>query len=61
MRIPLYRLAHARSGDKGDTVNVGVIALEPEYYDILAERLTPERVKDHFGELVKGEVEVVTA
>lgn len=57
MRIPLYRLAHARSGDKGDTVNVGVIALEPEYYDLLAERLTAERVKAHFGGLVKGEVE----
>ena len=57
MRIPLLRLAHARSGDKGDTVNVGVIALEPEYYDVLVRELTPERVKAHFGELVKGHVE----
>ncbi|MEJ2186260.1 MAG: hypothetical protein P8Z36_10020 [Gemmatimonadota bacterium] len=57
MQIPLYRLAHARSGDKGDTVNVGVIALEPEYYEVLAERLTPERVKAHFGDLVKGDVQ----
>lgn len=55
--IPLLRLAHARSGDKGDTVNVGVIALEPEYYDILVEQLSAERVKEHFGELVKGRVE----
>jgi hypothetical protein len=57
MRIPLYRLAHARSGDKGDTVNVGVIALEPAYYDLLAKRLTAARVKAHFDGLVKGRVE----
>lgn len=56
-KIPLLRLAHARSGDKGDTVNVGVIALEPAYYDLLAQELTAERVKAHFGELVKGGVD----
>ena len=56
-KIQLKDIAHARSGDKGDTVNVGVIALDPAHYDVLVEQLTPERVKAHFGELVKGEVE----
>lgn len=56
-RIQLREIAHTRSGDKGDTVNVGVIAYDPAHYDLLAEQLTAERVKEHFGELVKGEVE----
>jgi hypothetical protein len=56
-RIPLVHLAHARSGDKGDTANVGVIAYDPADYPLLVEQLTPERVKAHFGTLVKGEVE----
>lgn len=52
----LRELAHARSGDKGDINNVGVIAYEPHYYPLLAQWLTPERVKAHFGSLVKGAV-----
>jgi hypothetical protein len=56
-RIQLKDLAHTRSGDKGDTVNIGVIAYRPEDYDLLVEHLTAERVKDHFGDMVKGEVE----
>jgi hypothetical protein len=55
--VTLYRIAHGRSGDKGDTVNVGVIARRPEFYALLAETLSVERVKAHFGELVKGSVE----
>lgn len=55
--IPLLYLAHARSGDKGDTANVGVIALRPEYYPILVEALTPERVKAHFAGICLGGVE----
>ncbi|MGH7504617.1 MAG: AtuA-related protein [Longimicrobiales bacterium] len=55
--VVLYRLAHARSGDKGDTVNVGVIARRPEFYDFLRDTLTTERVARHFGELVRGNVE----
>ncbi len=55
--IQLVHLAHARSGDKGDTANVGVIAYEPEHYELLRAQLTPEAVKAHFGEMVKGEVE----
>lgn len=56
-KVRLYDLAHARSGDKGDTVNVGVIARDIKDYDLLKQILTPERVKAHFGELVKGKVE----
>jgi hypothetical protein len=56
-RIQLVDLAHARSGDKGDTANVGVIAYDPRHYDLLRTQLTVERVKGHFGELVKGRVE----
>lgn len=56
-RIPLVHLAHARSGDKGDTANVGIIAYRPEDFELLREQLTPAAVKDHFGEMVQGEVE----
>lgn len=56
-KIQLLHLAHARSGDKGDTANVGVIALRPEFYPILVERLTTERVKDHFRGICLGDVE----
>src|SRR5215510_6178107 len=57
MRVPLSQIAHTRSGDKGDTCNIGVIALEERYYPILVEQLTAERVHRHFGDLVKGPVE----
>lgn len=57
MKIQLVRLAHARSGDKGDTANVGLIALKDEYYPLLVREVTAERVKEHFGEMVKGDVE----
>ncbi len=56
-RVQLVHLAHARSGDKGDTANVGVIAYDPSHYALLVDRLTPERVKAHFGPMVKGDVE----
>lgn len=55
--VRLFDLAHARSGDKGDTVNVGVIARRPEYYELLREKLTPARVRRHFGPLIRGGVE----
>ncbi|MEW6362356.1 MAG: hypothetical protein ACK42A_10650 [Pyrinomonadaceae bacterium] len=57
MRIQLKDLAHARSGDKGDTANIGLIALRPEYYPILEQKVTAEAVKRHFGKIVKGKVE----
>jgi hypothetical protein len=56
-RIPLLQLAHARSGDKGDTANVGVIALRPEFYPVLVEQLTTDRVRAHFEGIVHGAVE----
>ena len=55
--IQLLHLAHARSGDKGDTANVGVIALRPEFYPLLVSALTAERVKRHFRGICHGEVE----
>ena len=57
MKVQLVNIAHARSGDKGDTANVGLIALKPEHYDILVREVTAERVKQHFGDMVKGDVE----
>ena len=52
--IQLRYLAHARSGDKGDTANVGLIALEPEFYPILVEAVTRKRVAKHFKGMVSG-------
>lgn len=57
MKVELTKLAHARSGDKGDTANVGVIALKEEFYPILVREVTADKVKEHFGPIVKGEVE----
>ena len=45
MKVPLSRIAHTRSGDKGDIANIGVIAWQPRYYPILLREVTPERVK----------------
>ncbi len=56
-RIQLVHLAHARSGDKGDTANVGLIALRPEFYPHLVREVTTERVKEHFTGIVHGGVE----
>jgi hypothetical protein len=53
-RLQLRWLAHARSGDKGDTANVGLIALEPEYYPILEKEVTAARVARHFSGMVTG-------
>ena len=57
MKVQLVKLAHARSGDKGDTANVGLIALREESYPILVREVTSERVKRHFKEICKGDVE----
>jgi hypothetical protein len=56
-KVKLVKIAHARSGDKGDTANVGLIALKPEYYPVLVEQVTAERVKEHFKGICYGEVE----
>ncbi len=57
MRVRLLQIAHARSGDKGDTANVGLIALRPEFYPILLKEVTCERVKQHFKGISQGPVE----
>jgi hypothetical protein len=57
VKIPLSRIAHARSGDKGDTSNIGIIAFHARHYPVLVREVTPERVKQFFGEMVKGKVE----
>lgn len=57
MKVELTKIAHARSGDKGDTANVGLIALKDEFYPVLEREVTAEKVKAHFGEIVKGDVE----
>ena len=57
MKVSLLKLAHARSGDKGDTANVGLIALKDEFYPLLVEHVTADAVKQHFGPMVKGDVE----
>ncbi len=57
MRAHVSRIAHTRSGDKGDTANVGVIAYDPRDYAVLERELTAARVKEFLGELVLGEVE----
>ena len=57
MKVPLSQLAHTRSGDKGDTCNIGVIALREADYPVLVREVTSERVKRHFGDLVQGAVE----
>ena len=57
MKIQLGQIAHARSGDKGNLVNIGVIAYQPEHYATLLREVTAERVKAHFAERIEGSVE----
>lgn len=56
-RVPLRRLAQARSGDKGESSNVGLIAADDRAWEIIRREVTPERVKAHFGSLVLGGVD----
>ncbi len=56
MERPLYDIAHARSGDKGPNTNVGLIFNSVEAYDWSKEVITEKKVKEHFGDVVKGEV-----
>ncbi len=57
MKIQLLQIAHARSGDKGDTANIGLIARKPEYYPLLVAQVSAERVKQHFTGICQGAVE----
>ena len=56
MKIKLQHIAHARSGDKGDTSNIAVFAYAPEFYPLLKAQLTAERIKAFYAGAIKGEV-----
>lgn len=56
-KLKLIDIASARSGDKNNVCNIGVMARKPEYYALLKEKVTAEKVKAHFGDLIKGKVE----
>jgi hypothetical protein len=57
MKVQLLDIAHARSGDKGDTANVGLIALRPEWYPLLEKHVTRDAVAAHFGAVIDGPVQ----
>lgn len=57
MKVRLVDIAHARSGDKGDTANVGVIALKPAWYPFIRDQLTLDRVRTHFKGVITGNVQ----
>jgi len=56
--VQIKDIAYARSGDKGDVVNVGVLALDDDAYEKLQNVLTPQRLKAHFGDWVRGDIDV---
>jgi hypothetical protein len=55
-RVRIVELAHGRSGDKGDTCNVGLVANNDAAWEVLRREVTAERVKEHFADLVQGDV-----
>ncbi len=57
MKVRLVDIAHARSGDKGDTANVGLIALAPQWYGVLERHVTVAAVRNHFRGMITGKVE----
>ena len=57
MKVRLLDIAHARSGDKGDTANVGLIALKPAWYPVLVRHVTRDRVAQHFAGQIDGGVD----
>ncbi|MFN4894812.1 MAG: hypothetical protein ACK5GN_14830 [Pseudomonadota bacterium] len=56
-RVKLIEIAHARSGDKGNNSNIGLIARDSKYYEILRREVTADRVKHHFAGICQGRVE----
>ena len=56
-KVKLIKIAHGRSGDKGNGSNAGIIARHPDIYPFLKENLTEKRVKDHMKHICKGKVE----
>ena len=57
MKRRVWDLAHGRSGDKGDVCNIGLVARSDADYEILRRQVTPERVRAHFGDLIKGSID----
>jgi len=57
VKVRLLDIAHARSGDKGDTANVGLIALQPEWYDVLRKYVTLDAATSHFQGVIEGPVQ----
>lgn len=57
MKVQLLTLCHGRSGDKGDTANIGLIARKESYYPFLRDTITAEKVRTYFGDMVRGPVE----
>ena len=57
MKVQLIQICHGRSGDKGDTANIGLIARKKGYYPVIEKYVTAEKVRQHFGTLVLGPVE----
>jgi len=57
-KVLLKELAYTRSGDKGDISNVGILAFSESNFEILRKQVTPQRVKEHYKDLAKGEVKV---
>jgi hypothetical protein len=57
MRVQLRQICHARSGDKGDTANIGLIALKQDFYPLIVKEVTAARVKKHFDGIVLGPVD----
>jgi hypothetical protein len=57
-KVRLKDLAYARSGDKGDVSNIGLMAFNKENYEIIKREVTPEKVKEHFKGMVKGNVKI---
>ena len=58
VKVQLKELVFARSGDKGDVSNIGLMAKSKNIYDFLVKTITPERVKEHFKGMIKGGVEI---
>lgn len=56
MRVLLQRVAHTRSGDKGNTSNIAVFAYTPELYDVIKSQLTADVFKSYYGGAIKGDV-----
>lgn len=57
-KVLLRDIAYARSGDKGDISNIGLMAANDKYYEVIRKQVTPEKVKEHFQGMVQGEVKI---